>query len=215
MKIIPAILCEKLEDCQKMLRQAESFTDYVQIDLMDGVFVPSRSFPTHQINRLETSLSFEVHLMVQNPLEEMSGVSHPRLKKVIVHFESRGNPLDLIREMKGRQMETGLAVNPGTSLSDFRSVSQAVDSLLFLTVEPGYYGSPFKKEVLKKIEETNRLFPGKPISVDGGVSLDNLEWFVEMGVDAVCVGSRIFAGGSPRDNYLRFVSRAEELGTKG
>ena len=82
--------------------------------------------------------------------------------------------------------------------------------LLFLTVDPGAYGSPFKVEVLKKIEEARRIFPNKVISVDGGVSLDNLKSFMYIGVDSVCVGRRIFLKGNPEENYRQFAKKLEE-----
>jgi len=83
--------------------------------------------------------------------------------------------------------------------------------LLFLTVDPGYYGGTFQAHVLKKIEEARKISPDKVISVDGGVSLDNLSLFKDIGVDAVCVGSRIFLGGIPEENYMKFINRMKEL----
>lgn len=83
--------------------------------------------------------------------------------------------------------------------------------LLFLTVDPGYYGGTFQARVLKKIEEARKIFPDEVISVDGGVSLDNLSLFKDIGVDAVCVGSRIFLKGVPEENYMKFVDKAKEL----
>jgi len=211
MKVIPAILSERVEDCQRMLKEAASFTDYVQVDLMDGVFVPSRSFPGERINELEKSIPFEVHLMVQDPLHLMSAIGHPSLKQAIFHLESRVDPLAFTRAMKERGVKTGLAIRPETSVDQFHAFAPQVDTLLFLTVDPGFYGSPFKTEVLNKIEETRRRFPGKPIAVDGAVSLDNLNLFVGLGVDAVCVGSRIFLGGKPEENYRRFTDKVKEL----
>lgn len=193
-----------------MLRQAQSFTDYVQIDLMDGQFVPSRSFPGEEINRIDISPDFEIHLMVKDPASLMTRIHHPRLKKVIFHFESGADPLDFIGRMKERCIPTGLAVNPETDLSQFREISRHIETLLFLAVDPGHYGSPFRPEVLKKVEETRRLFPEKIISVDGGVSLENLRLFMEIGVDSVCVGSRIFLKGNPEENYRQFMNKIKE-----
>jgi ribulose-phosphate 3-epimerase len=211
MKVVPAILAEKFDDCLKMLRQAESFTDYVQIDLMDGHFVPSKSFPGEEINKINASALFEIHLMVKDPSSLMAHIHHTRLKKVIFHFESKVDPFDFIGRMKKKGIPTGLAVNPETQLIQFREIANHVRTLLFLAVDPGHYGSPFRPEVLKKIEETRRLFPDKTISVDGGVSLDNLKLFKEIGVDSVCVGSRIFLKGNPEENYKQFLNKIREL----
>jgi ribulose-phosphate 3-epimerase len=210
MKIIPAILAEKLEDCLRMLKHAESFAHYVQIDLMDGIFVPSKSFPVEQINNIHTPLSFEIHLMVKDPLVLMARISNSQLKKVIFHFESDVNHLDFINQMKERGIATGLAIKQKTPIDKFRALSEQVDTLLFLTVDPGYYGSPFQAHVLKKIEEARHIFPDKLISADGGISLDHLEIFLNIGVDYVCIGSRIFLG-NPEENYRKFTNQLIEL----
>jgi ribulose-phosphate 3-epimerase len=85
MKVIPAILAERENDFFYLIRQAEAFTDYVQIDIMDGFFVPSRSFPVPALNRLTTTLDFEIHLMVKHPSAFMIQIHHPNGRKVIYH----------------------------------------------------------------------------------------------------------------------------------
>jgi len=85
MKVTPAILAERENDFFYLIRQAEAFTDYVQIDIMDGFFVPSRSFPVPALNRLTTTLGFEIHLMVKHPSAFMIQVHHPNARKVIYH----------------------------------------------------------------------------------------------------------------------------------
>jgi len=211
MEIIPAILADNIGGCLKMVKQAESFTRYVQIDLMDGLFVPSRSFSGEAINDIQTTIFFEVHIMVQDPQSLMSRIQHPHLKQVIFHFESNVLHLDFIRQMEKRGISTGMALNPGTQFNEFKEIAERVDTLLFLAVDPGAYGSPFKPEVLKKVEESRRLFPHKRISVDGGISLDNLKLFKDIGVDSVCVGSRIFQKGVPEENYKQFKNKIKEL----
>ena len=211
MKIIPAILADNCDDFDRMIQQAESFTDYVQIDMMDGAFVPSVSFAPEKLSHLRTFLSFEVHLMVKHPLAYISGIDNPALKKVIFHFEADVKHDDFIDQMKKRGMSVGLAVKPETSLDSFEGIAERADSLLFLTVSPGAYGSPFRPEVMDKIRKARRMFDDKEISADGGVSSENLKLFMEAGVDTVCVGSRIFLHGDPGKNYEMFVKKLKEL----
>ncbi len=211
MKIVPSLLSEDFGDFESMVRKAEALTDYVQIDVMDGVFVESRSFPVGMINSLKTTLSFELHLMTSDPLVQLLEVGHPGLKKVIFHAESSADPIEIIRKIEGRGLAGGLAVRPETRVRDFREYVEKVGTLLFLTVDPGRYGSPFKPEVSEKVAEARRMFPGKEIGVDGGISLDNLGMFYNIGVDYVCVGSRIFLHGSPEQNYKSFTRRLDEL----
>jgi ribulose-phosphate 3-epimerase len=214
MKIVPAILAENYDDFLLRLKQAESFADYVQIDFMDGFFVPFNSFPAEKINSISTPLSFEIHLMVKHPSAFMSRINNPRLKKVIFHFESKVRHLDFINRIKENRIGAGMAINPETKISEFRDIAGHVDTLLFLTVNPGQYGSPFRPDVLKKIEESRQIFPDKIISVDGGVSIENLRLFFELGVDYVCVGSRIFLEGDPEEHYKLFKKKLTELEVK-
>ena len=214
MKIVPAILASTKDEFFFLLRQAESFTDYVQIDLMDGFFVPTRSFPEEKINSVETSLSFELHLMVKHPAAFMSRIHNQHIKKVIFHFESSVKHLDFITHLKRLGIAPGLALNPDTTISQIRELCQHVDTLLFLTVTPGKYGSPFRPEVIDKIAGSRKAFPDKTLAVDGGVSLDNLKTFLDIGVDYVCVGSRIFLNDNPGKSYNTFTKKLAELEIK-
>jgi ribulose-phosphate 3-epimerase len=211
MKIVPAILAENFDEFVMRLRQAESFTDYVQIDLMDGAFVPSISFPPDKLNGIRTSLSFELHLMVKHPFAYMSNIFNPHLRKVIFHFESDVKHLDFIDQMKKRGLDIGMAVKPETGIEEFKDTARHVDSLLFLAVSPGSYGNSFRPEVMEKIRKARDLFKDKILSADGGVSLNNLKLFLEAGLDYVCVGSRIFLTGKPKENYEMFVRKLNEL----
>lgn len=211
MKIVPSILAENFDDFTSRLREAESFADYVQIDIMDGVFVETRSFPVERMNAVNTPLSFEVHLMVRDPLLFISRIDHQGMRKVIFHFEVETDHNVLMGEIRRRGLAAGMAVKPATGLDQIREAAQRVDSLLFLTVDPCCYGSPFKPEVLDKVARARKAFPEKEIAADGGVSVDNLKLFHDSGVDAVCVGSRIFLNGDPRENYRRFIERVKEM----
>jgi ribulose-phosphate 3-epimerase len=215
MKIVPALLAEKQEIFLARLRQAETFSDYIQIDLMDGIFVPSKSFPVEDLKDAGCKVPFEVHLMLNNPWSFLEFSDLPNLKQVIFHFESKiTDHIDFIHALRQKSLKAGLAIKPETELEKFQKTAEYVDTILFLTVDPGRYGSIFKPEVLKKIDRTRTLFPGKSIAVDGGVSLDNLNEFLKLGVDYVCVGSRIFMKGDPRENFRQFVKKVDEIERK-
>jgi ribulose-phosphate 3-epimerase len=211
MQIVPSILAENLNDFLPLIRQAESFANYVQIDLMDGLFVPTKSIPPDVITSLETSLSFEVHLMFRDPASVIDGIDHPGLRKVIFHIEAEGDHHEIVTRLRKRGIGVGLAINPGTGIGRVGELAADADTLLFMTVDPGRYGSPFRPEVVWKVAEARRLFEQKIIAVDGGVSADNLPLFLDAGVDYACVGSRIFLGGNPADNYRNFTQRLDKL----
>ncbi len=211
MDIVPALLGYNIEDFMVRLRQAEAFTQYAQVDLMDGLFVPTTSIRAEELNGVETSLLFEVHLMVSDPLSYVKAISNPGLRKVVFHYESTVDQAACISLIQQRGLACGIAVKPETALAELGEISGKVDTLLFLAVDPGRYGSPFKPKVLKKVALTRKMYPDKTIAIDGGVSLENLESIWQAGVDYVVVGSRIFLSEDPAANYRAFVEKARKL----
>jgi ribulose-phosphate 3-epimerase len=204
MKIVPAILAENFSTFMTRLRQAERFADYIQIDIMDGKFVDTRSFDPGLIDNALPTIPFEVHLMVDEPLQVLKEINSAYLRKAIFHVEAASDPMEFIKEARARGLNTGLAVRPETPLVSIEELAPRVDDLLFLTVDPGRYGSPFKHEVMEKLVSARQRFTHNTIGADGGVALDNLQAFYDAGLDYVCIGSRIFLGGEPEENYKMF-----------
>jgi ribulose-phosphate 3-epimerase len=211
MKIVPAVLAGSLEECLGMMELACTFTDYVQIDIMDGLFVPTTSFPPEALNGVSVPLSFELHLMVKDPMSVVRYLKNSNLRKIIFHAEALNSYDLIISEIRSMGISPGIAIRPETGLDEFLNSAFLADTILFLTVDPGSYGSPFKPEVLEKISRARILLPAAEIGVDGGVSLDNLGLFVDIGVDYACVGSRIFRNQSPMAGYKQFMDKLKEL----
>jgi ribulose-phosphate 3-epimerase len=205
MKIVPAILTDKLQDLKLMLAQAETFTDFVQIDFMDGSFVPSKSIGPEDLAEIEMNVDWEAHLMVKDPIHYLPSLNRHGLKRVLVHWEAGPCPGSFMSAIRDLGFHVGLAVNPETTLSQFEELVDEIDSVLFLSVNPGFYGSPFIAEVLEKIGKFRSRFPSKVIGIDGGISLDNIQRVKSSGVDYACVGSRIFRHDDPRKGYDEFV----------
>ena len=205
MKIVPAVLTENVQDLELMLTQAETFTDFVQIDFMDADFVPSKSIAAEGLAGIKINIGWEAHLMVNDPVYYLSSFNTHGLKRAIFHWEANPHPESIVSDIRNLGLEVGLAINPETSLSDFEGVVDKVDAVLFLTVHPGFYGSPFIPEVLEKIKDFRSHFPSKVIGVDGGISLKNIETVRSSGADYACVGSRIFRHDDPRQSYEEFI----------
>ncbi len=205
MKIVPAILTDKQKDLKLMLTQAETFTDFVQIDFMDGSFVPSKSIAPEDLAEIKMNIDWEAHLMVKDPINYLSSLNRDGLKRIIFHWKASPHPESVVSAARNLGLEVGLAINPETTLSQFEELVDKIDSVLFLSVHPGFYGSPFIAEVLEKIGEFRSRFPSKVIGIDGGISLDNIQRVKSSGVDYACVGSRIFRHDDPRKSYDEFV----------
>lgn len=209
MRIVPAILTDNPQDLKRMLGQAEAFTDFVQIDFMDGDFVPSKSVTPKDLAEIEIRIGWEAHLMVKDPIDYLSPPNKEGLERVIFHWEANPHPESVVSALRDLGLAVGLAINPETALSQFEDLVPHIDSVLFLSVHPGFYGSPFVEEVLEKVREFRSRFPSTVMGIDGGVALDNIQRLKSLKMDYACVGSRIFRHDDPGKSYEEFVKAAE------
>lgn len=205
-RVVPAILTDDPSALEKMVRQAESFTDYVQVDIMDGHFVPSRSVTWEQIAGLSIKLKWEAHLMVAHPEKHGEGFKKAGASKIVFHHEAAASPHEVIAQIRDLGLDVGLAINPETPVSATAPYINEVDSVLLLTVTPGFYGSKFIPEVMDKVAELRSIRPGIEIGVDGGIKESNISEIASTGVDYICVGSAVFLQPDPAESYRRLQS---------
>lgn len=209
-RVVPAILTEDPEALEKMIRLADEFTDFVQLDIMDGRFVPSRSIKAEDIAKLQTSLKWEAHLMVDNPQQYLKGFKQAGAKRVVFHYEATDEPLEVISKAREMELEVGLAINPETDITKVLPLTDKLNCLLFLSVNPGFYGSPFIPEVLEKIRQFRVLCPSVETGIDGGVKEGNIADIAATGVDYICIGSAIFLSRIPAESYRRLSALAKQ-----
>jgi ribulose-phosphate 3-epimerase len=208
-RVAPAILTDDPKALKSMVRQAETFCDYVQFDIMDGRFVPSHSIGCEQIAALNTRLGWEAHLMVENPEDYAADFLKAGARRITFHYEASSHPGKVIDLIKTLGLEAGLALSPETQVSAVSPLVSEVASILFLTVHPGFYGSPFIPEVLEKVVELRRLYPEVEIGVDGGIKESNIAQVAQAGVDIIYVGSAISLNPEPAESYRRLSALAE------
>jgi ribulose-phosphate 3-epimerase len=209
--VIPAVLTDNIASFNKMLKQACGYTDYVQVDIMDGQFVPSKSITWEQIREVPSGLSWEAHLMVKNPEVQLAGFKKAGARKVIFHFEATGYPAGVIAAAHELGFEVGLAVNPETTVASILSLTDQVGSVLFLSVHPGFYGAQFIPEVLNKIVELRHARPNLIIGIDGGVKEHNIVEIARTGVNQIFVGSAILMQPDPSLAYRKLLSLANSV----
>jgi len=209
-KVVPAILTDDPKALDTMVRQAESFTTYVQFDIMDGQFVPSRSITAEHLAALSTTLNWEVHLMVQQPDDYLQSFWEAGARKVVFHYEATPSPDEVISQARELGLGVGLALNPETPLSVIYPLISKVDSVLFLTVNPGFYGSPFIPAVLDKAVELRSAQPDLEIGVDGGIKESNIAQIAQLGIDTIYVGSAVFLQPDPGKSFRRLLALAQE-----
>ncbi len=209
-RTVPAVLTDDKEALKNVVRLTEGFTDFVQFDLMDGRFVPSRSVTCADIASLQTSLEWEAHIMVLNPENCLEDFKAAGAKKIVFHYEATKTPGAIIDKIHELGMEAALAVNPGTTNEQIKPFAGAIDSVLFMAVIPGFYGAKFIPEVLDKVKAFRKEYPDMQIGLDGGVNGDTIPLIVKAGVDVIYIGSAIYRQPDPAEAYRRLAALAND-----
>lgn len=194
MIIAPSILSADFRILQEEVASVEPYADWLQVDVMDGHFVPNLSFGAPVVKWVETKLLLDIHLMVQNPAERIEeflqiGAKHITFHAEVVAGEDRKN---LIQAIRDGGATAGIALNPETPLSEVDDVLGDVDLLLIMSVNPGFGGQEFIADVLDKVRSAREQYPDLMIQMDGGVDADTAVFCREAGANNLVSGSYIF-----------------------
>lgn len=199
--IIPTIIAKDFSEVADKIRRAEPFFNWVQLDIMDGRFVNNQTWqnPT-DLHNLKTTLSLEVHLMIERPWQKISDWLAAGIKRIIIHWEALSVraihelPLQkVIDQVKKQQKKIGLAINPETPVDILRPWLNQLDLVLIMTVHPGQGGQKFIPQSISRIQKLRQIWPQGIISVDGGIKPDSARQCAAAGVDILSVGSYLWS----------------------
>ncbi|MCX9026517.1 MAG: ribulose-phosphate 3-epimerase [Candidatus Methanoperedens sp.] len=196
--IIPAIIARTQIDLDEKLNKVEGYAEIVQLDIMDGIFVPNNSLD-FDFDISGRNISFEAHLMITDPMGWIEK-NWWKVDTIIVHFETCEKPEDIIRSLKNKGKKIGFALNPETAVHYVKPYLDDIDQLLIMTVNPGFYGSKFLPETLCKITEVRNIKPDLDIEVDGGVTPDTIKSINDAGANMLVSGSYILKSNSVRES---------------
>jgi ribulose-phosphate 3-epimerase len=203
-EIAPSILAAnfaRLGDEVRVVEQAGA--DIIHVDVMDGHFVPNISLgiPVLASLRKATRLPLDVHLMIEQPELYIADFIRAGGNRILVHQEATvhlDRALALIRELGA---EAGAAINPATPVGMLSEVLDKVDTVLVMTVNPGFGGQKFIPNTYEKIRQLNqmraRYNASFRIEVDGGVDLDNTAELAQAGANTFVAGTSIFHTADP------------------
>ena len=190
-QIIPAILTDNPDELNMKLASLVGLTDWVQIDIMDGIFVPQTSIGLEELAGQKPPFKLDIHLMVNNPQQYLGGCRRAGAKRVIFHLEGAGNPETVLDQLGALGFERGIALRPQTSFRDLEPYLDHVDVILLMSVEPGKQGQTFIPETAERIHRLRQIAPRVKIEVDGGINADNILAVAEAGADYLAIGSAI------------------------
>jgi len=188
-KIIPAIIAKSQEEFENNINKVKDYVDLIQLDFMDGDFVPNNSID-FDFELPNSNCIFEAHLMIIDPVKWINK-HHEKVDTILAHFESCKNPNEVIDLVRRKNKKIGFVLNPETPLSAIEGHLDEIDQVLIMTVTPGFYGSPFLPEMLDKISELRKLRPDIDIEVDGGITDKTIGLVNKAGANMFVSGSYI------------------------
>lgn len=188
----------------------EAGAEYIHIDVMDGIFVPSISFgmPIIKSIRPLTDKIFDLHLMIEEPIRYVDEFTSLGADIITVHVEACKDTAATLKRIKALGVKAGITLNPDTPLSDVREFLPLADMLLIMSVVPGFGGQKFIEASLDKLREAvilrDELGLNYDIEVDGGVNFDNIRDIHEAGANIIVAGSTVFKGNAA-DNVKKLI----------
>ena len=215
-KIAPSILSANFANLVSDVRIIEEAgADMIHIDVMDGHFVPNITIgaPVVKSLRKVTDVTFDVHLMIENPEQYVKDFVKAGANIITVHAEASKHIHRLLQMIRNEGIKAGLALNPATPINVIEHVLDDLDMILIMSVNPGFGGQKFIPSIYNKISSLKEYLQSMditiPIQVDGGIGLDNIKQVCECGAEIIVSGSAIFNSDNVKDT-IRLMKKADE-----
>jgi len=208
-KISPSILSADFSKLGQEIQDLEKANaDLIHIDVMDGHFVPNITIGPEVINKLRkyTSLPFDVHLMISPVDNFIKNFANAGADIITIHPEATKDLVASIEKIKSYKKKVGISLNPETPVDKILPVLELIDLALVMSVNPGFGGQKFMKEVLEKVKIIRKEIDTKKlktvIEIDGGINFENAKLAKNAGVDILVSGTTIFKenGGNLKKN---------------
>ncbi|MHA2246046.1 MAG: ribulose-phosphate 3-epimerase [Candidatus Hodarchaeales archaeon] len=196
----PSILSADFVNIAQEISEIEPYVRWLHIDIMDGIFVPNITIGPNVIKSIRkiSKLKFDIHLMIQNPTQKIDTFIDSGADNITIHVEAekKDNIIKIIDKIHSRGKKAGLSIKPKTPVSSLFPYIKIIDTILCMTVEPGFGGQIILTETINKIRDISRILLDSKSSivlqVDGGINKKTAPLVVEAGATFLVVGSAIF-----------------------
>lgn len=210
--LAPSLLAADFNRLGEQIKETEQCgAQYLHIDVMDGIFVPSISFgmPLIQSIRPTSRQFFDVHLMIVEPERYIKEFAACGADGITFHLEATKDPQRVIEQIHSYGIQAGISIKPGTPLEEvFPYVSQ-VEMMLMMSVEPGFGGQAYIPESTERIARMKQYITENrletKLEVDGGIDAGNVSEVIQAGADIFVAGSAVFRNAAITENIDKFM----------
>ncbi|OGM08041.1 hypothetical protein A2W13_02935 [Candidatus Woesebacteria bacterium RBG_16_36_11] len=198
-EIIPSILTNNPEEVLAKIQMAEGMVGGVQIDVVDGIFAVNKTFDIDLLQDVDTDLKLDFHLMTKEPVNWVERCIRGGADRIIGQVEMMSDQLNFVQKVQEVGTLVGLALDLKSDISVIDDIIfQDLDVVLVLSVPAGFGGQQFEPKSLEKIAALSKIRELQKstfkISVDGGITPDDIDDLVTRGADEAVIGERLFKG---------------------
>jgi ribulose-phosphate 3-epimerase len=217
LEIAPSILAADFSALGDAVRAVErGGAELIHVDVMDGHFVPNISIgiPVVESLRKATRLPLDVHLMIEQPERYVEAFGDAGASSLIVHQEGNVHLQRLLASIRQRKLGVGVAINPATPVSTLSEVLDQVDTVLVMSVNPGFGGQKFLPGALGKLRQLREIRERAgydyALEVDGGVGMDTVAKIVQAGGEILVAGTSVFGKPDPAEAVQKLRQAATD-----